>query len=167
MKPRIRWKAIALCILLATALMTGTVVWGLAGTTLRITGMTAVVYTAGEREGEFGTLRALAQQNAVQGTVFDAVIPDEPENYQFVCYRVRLKNNGLLPAEMAEIQLYPSAGDALYYSSGEEITLNPGDEKEVWCVLLTRSDGMKTRSFRVTYYVWGNCMEVRGTHDGV
>ena len=87
------------------------------------------------------------------------------ENYSYYIYTLRLKNNGLVPAEMVEMQVSPIDADVLFYGDTQETVIPPGGEKDVWVVLLTEGTPHSVRDLYITYYLWGHPQEVKYTYD--
>ena len=102
---------------------------------------------------------------ALIGTPFTETLTGNSSDYSFFTYTFRLKNGGLIDAEMVEIQPVPTNGDVLCYTSldssqaAAELTVKAGKERDAWCVVLTSRQNQEqhlvTRSFRITYYIWG------------
>jgi len=82
---------------------------------------------------------------------------------RFVTYTLRLKNNGLLPADAVEMQLMSDAGDVAAFQSPEKLSIGPGEEKTLSMTLLTRTGTGLRRDVLVTFYVWGRHHAMRYT----
>ena len=117
------------------------------------------------REEEFAALQRAMDNDALIGTPFAESVPGTSADYSFFTYTFRVKNKGLIPFEMVEIQPVPANGDVLCYATldgaraNAGLTVAAGKEGDTWCVLLTSAQNQEahlvTRAFRVTYYLWG------------
>ena len=140
--------------------------WALFHTDLQVTGKALQILPASERSAQFDALRAAVSRQSLLGTVLKSGEIGPAENYSYYIYTLRMKNNGLVPAEMVEMQLAPIAADVLFYGDTQETVIPPGQEKDVWCVLLTEGTPHSVRDLYVTYYLWGHPQEVKFTYDG-
>ena len=82
---------------------------------------------------------------------------------QFVTYTLRMKNGGLLPAEMVEMQLVTEAGDIAAYQEPSAVSIGPGGEETISLTLLTASRSSLRRDLVITYYLWGQLYSIRYT----
>ncbi len=160
-----KWTAL---ILIVCVLVVGCAAgYELLNTQLQVTGQGLSIVAAADRAEEFQILQTAMSRNSLEGTVFQSGELSSAENYAFKIYTLRLKNNGLLPAEMIEIQLSPGTGDILYYEEGDEIGLAPGATRDVWVSLLTEDrSGGTARDIYVTYYIWGHPVSMKFTYSG-
>ena len=121
---------------------------------------------ANERAEDFAAVQSAMDQNALTGTPFADSVPGSSFDYDFQTYTLRLKNPGLIDAEMVEIQPVPLTGDMLSFTTldpaqvNANLTVPAGQERDAWCVVLARADQdellLQQRAFRVTYYLWGS-----------
>lgn len=156
----------AAIVLMVLVLLTGAVIgYELFHTAVEVTGATVQAFSASEREQEFQALRHAAEQNAVQGTLLRAAEWQSSGQYSYRVYTLRLKNPGLIPAEMVELQVVPIAEDVLFYGETGEIDLGPGAERNISVVLLTEGQPHPVREIKITYYLWGHPQEVKFTCD--
>jgi len=140
-------------------------IYTLANARLQVTAVTLTAVPAAERADEFTALQTAMDQGALLGTPFTDTLPGTYADYSFFTYAFRLKNGGLIKAEMVEIQPMPVNGDVLCYTTldssqvNANLTVGAGKERDAWCVVLTSipsTEGQQvSRSFRVTYYLWG------------
>ena len=80
-----------------------------------------------------------------------------------------------IDAEMVEIQPIPANGDVLAYATSDASQVNAntivsaGGERDVWSVVLTsaqnQNDRQVSRSFKITYYIWGIPMSVTAKYN--
>ncbi len=173
---------IAAVILLAVALVIGGVaLWGYQNAQLQVSFGQVEALESAVHPQEFEQLFALLSRNAARGVVFGQV--DGPaSDYVILQYTMRVRNRGLVAAEMLEAQISPREGDVLCYSqqeaSGQDVnvpvSVAPGQEILFRCYLLTSkavgAEGCAlrpqhpVREVHVSYYVWGNPFFLRLTY---
>ena len=129
----------------------------------------------GERVQEFTALQTAVDRGALNGTAFTESVPGTAADYSFFTYTFRLRNGGLIDAEMVEIQPIPANGDVLDYATADASQVNTntivsaGGERDVWSVVLTsaqnQTDRQVSRSFKITYYIWGIPMSVTAKYN--
>ena len=101
-------------------------------------------------------LRDQLRLGAVAGTPYIAATElGGPENYQFLTYTVRLRNNTSVPADMIELQVTPMAGDVLQIGSFEDVKLPAGQSVDATATILTDVNMHAIREVTITYYIWG------------
>ena len=111
---------------------------------------------AAGQEALFNDLKTQLRLNAVIGTPY--VEPREltgPEDYQFLTYTVRLRNNSTVPADMVELQITPMAGDILQIGSFDNVKLPAGQTVDATATILTGKNMHAIREVCITYYIWG------------
>ena len=133
------------------------------------------VYPATKQEADFQRWQNAVDNDAVGGTAYAQSIPGTAEDYSYFVYTFRLRNKGLIDAEMVEIQPVPVNGDVLSYSTTDAtsvnngVTVGAGNERDLWSVLITSKQNqdsyLVTRSFYITYYIWGIPMTVTATYN--
>lgn len=158
-------KTAAIVLIVLVLLVGGALCWGLFHTDLEIIGKGLETLNGAERQEDFERLRTAVDRQSLTGTVFKSDALGAPSEYSFYMYTLRLKNSGLVPAEMVEVQISPFSGDVLFYGEEGEIDLSPGQVRDVWCVLLTKGAPSPIRDIYVTYYLWGHPQEVKFTYD--
>ena len=114
----------------------------------------------------FEELKTQVQEQAVIGTAYTTVVPEEAADYKYCTYRVQLKNNCLLDAEMVELQVTPRDGDVLEIGNQSVQTLKAGEETIFEATILTRLDSYTGREINITYYMWGKPFTLRTTVNG-
>ena len=101
-------------------------------------------------------LRVQLRLGAVAGTPYIAATElSGPENYQFLTYTIRLRNNTSVPADMVELQVTPMAGDVLQIGSFEDVKLPAGRSVDATATILTDVNMHPIREVTITYYIWG------------
>lgn len=104
----------------------------------------------------FEELREQLRLGAVVGTPYVAAQElTDAENYQFLTYTVRLKNDCSVPADMVELQVTPMSGDILQIGSFADVKLAAGQTVDVNATILTDRNMHAIREVTVTYYIWG------------
>ena len=115
-----------------------------------------VATEATTQEALFGELKEQLRLGAVVGTPYVAAQElSGAENYQFLTYTVRLRNNCAVTADMVEIQITPMSGDVLQIGSFEDVKLPAGQTVDVSATILTDINMHAIREVTVTYYIWG------------
>ena len=154
-------KTAAIILLVLVLAIGGCLYYGVNHTRLLLTGKSLQVLPAGERPAQFETLKESLEQNTLLGTPLKKGPLGDKENYTYYVYTLRLKNPGLVPAEMVEIQIAPTDPDVLFYSDTQETVIRPGQTRDIWCTLLTEGAPPAARDIYITYYLWGHPMEMR------
>ncbi len=167
-----KYAAIFMIILVLIAGAAG--IYAYAGVKLQIEDVTLKMAEASERVEEFVALQTAIDNGSLAGTAFTDSVSGSSAEYSFFTYTFRLKNKGLIRAEMVEIQPVPVNGDVLSYATLDSgavnagIDISGGSERDAWCVLLTSKQNQDNRvtgrSFRITYYIWGIPMTVTATY---
>ena len=158
-------KAAAIGLIAAVLIVGGVLGYALFNANLQVVAKGMQSLPAGERAAEFEALRVSARQGSLLGTLLKSGEMGPAPNYSFYVYSLRLQNNGLVPAEMVEMQVSPAPQDVLFYGTEEEIVIPPGETRDVWCVLLTEGSPTPVRDLYITYYLWGHPQEVKFTYD--
>ena len=148
-----------LAVLAVLALLT--VLWQTLHQELVVTGQGLNAVEADRLEQEYASWISAIENRQFVGLVYQEEPAAEPA--QFVTYTLRLRNGGLLPAEMVEMQLVTEAGDIAAYQDPEEADIAPGGEGTLSLTLLTVSRASLRRDIIVTYYLWGRLYSIRYT----
>lgn len=157
-------KLAAIILLVLALLIGGAAIWGFSNTRLDMEVEGVRVLDAAQQQAEFDRLSSLLMNNAVRGIVYDTDFTGSSGDYVILQYTIRVRNRGLVKAEMLEAQVVPVKGDVLCYSQQEamgqdvntSIEAAPGQELLFRCYLLTRKDLHAVRELHVSYYIWGN-----------
>ena len=155
----------AIILIVLVLAVAGCLGWALFHTDLQVTGKALQTLPARDRAAQFDALRASVSRQSLLGTVLKSGELGSAEDYSYYIYTLRLKNNGLVPAEMVEMQIAPLDSDVLFYGDTQETVIKPGETKDVWCVLLTKGTPHAVRDLYITYYLWGHAQEVKFTYD--
>ena len=130
--------------------------------TVEATG-TAVVEATAQPE-LFRTLSHQMRNDAVIGTTFRHTALDQPADYQFTVYTVRLKNNCFLTADMVEVQVTPMQGDVLQLADGSARALAARSTGDLGATILTDINMHSVRELNISYYMWGMPFTIRTTY---
>ena len=111
---------------------------------------------AQSQQALFEELQTQLRLGAVVGTPYTAAQElAGPEDYQFLTYTVRLRNNCSVPADMVELQITPMAGDILQVGSSQDVKLPAGQTVDATATILTGVNRHAIREVTITYYIWG------------
>lgn len=158
-------KKAAVCLIVLVVVLAGAMVYGLFNTSLQVIGKGLQIVPASEREAEFQQLRDTVSQRSLLGTIVQSGTLSAAGDYSYYIYTLRIKNPGLVAAEMVELQIAPISADVLFYGETGEIVIGPGETRDVRCVLLTKGTPHAVRDVYVSYYLWGHPYEVKFTYD--
>ena len=168
-----KYMAVFMVVLVLLAAALG--VYTYANIKLQVLDIELQAYPATQQETDFLGWQAAVDNGAVSGTPFTQTIPGTAEDYSYFVYTLRLRNKGLIDAEMVEIQPVPVNGDVLSYSTTDAASINAntviaaGSERDVWNVIITsrqnQDNHIVTRSFYITYYVWGIPVTVTAVYN--
>lgn len=104
----------------------------------------------------FQQLQAQVESGSVLGSTYTSSRQLEgAENYQFLTYTVRLRNNCYVNADMVEVQVTPMDGDVLQLGDFVPKTLPAQATGDIQATILTRLGMHPVRELNVTYYIWG------------
>lgn len=164
-------KTTAILLMILVLAVGGILGYGLFNTSIIVTGKSLQTFSALDRPDEFLSLKYAVEQNSLLGTILHSGQLGEAGEYTYHVYTLRLKNPGLVDAEMVEMQVAPLSQDVLFYTPTdvyghtEEIVIPAGETRDIWCVLLTRGTPHAVRDLRITYYLWGHPHEVKYTYE--
>lgn len=130
---------------------------------VEIVAVDSVGRQASDRQEQFDALKNSVINSTFQGTMFSKGTLGEAGDYALITYTVRLKNQCLVPIDMIEMQIVPTAGDVLQIGDLTPKALPSQTEGNVQATLLTGRDNHSIRELIVTYYVWGVSFTLRTT----
>ncbi|HHU03310.1 MAG: hypothetical protein ACOX54_09505 [Christensenellales bacterium] len=164
-------KKIAITLSIIALLLLGVIIYGVVHTRLDIKLVAPTSTPAKELANEFERWTNAHAIGAVQGVVYDETPIGSIEDYYFNVYGAEIKNNGLIPARMCEMQISPHKGDVLSYSSkvslgkddNTEISIKPGESATLQLIMLTKSQENEVREITVSYYIWGKPFFIKDT----
>lgn len=166
-------KYVAILLILAVLVSAGVGIYAYINTRLQVVSISVSTRSAESDANTFSLLQSRLDNGSSTAAVYTTALDGSASDYGFFTYCVRLHNNGLIRAEMVEVQPYPVNGDALSYTTLDTAQLNAnrileaGEDIELYCTLLTSAANLQnyltSRTFRITYYIWGMPMTVEAT----
>ena len=158
-----KYAAIFMCLLVAAGFALG--IYTYANARLTLVSVSVSTAQGVEKAAEVAALQKAVDHNALAGTAYVDSLPGSSLDYKFETYSFRLKNGGLIDAEMVEVEPVPVEGDKLSYTALDPAQANVNatvparGEQTVRCVVLSDAGQdellRRQRQFRVTYYLWG------------
>ncbi len=133
----------------------GGVAWLYLEATVTVEATGTAVVEASVQPELFQTLSRQMRNGAVIGTTYRQTALDQPSDYQFTVYTVRLKNNCFLTADMIEVQVSPLQGDVLQIGHDTAFALKPRSTGDIQTTVLSDTGTPTMREVTVTYYMWG------------
>ena len=156
--------AIAMVVLVVAAL--GIVGYFYATATVRISAFKAEGVQAAGQAAYFDTLKASAEDGSFIGTLYSGAPTGTADDYVFITYTVRLRNDCLVPLDTIELQVVPADGDVLQIGDTTVHSLAARSEGDLQATILTAKDNHSIRELVVTFYVWGVSFQIRETYGG-
>lgn len=165
-------KTVFILLLCLTLAFAGVIAYELVNLNLSVRFETARMVPCTDQQAQYDRWAGLLAADAVQGTVFDEKAMQPSDAMGFLVYTLHIKNSGLLPAEMVEVQISPEKGDVLAVSGdvsmGKDINegrrIAPGQTETLQLILLTDRDSHAVRTLTITYYIWGHPFTVKKTY---
>lgn len=158
-------KKLAITLIVLVLALGGLIGYGLFNTSLSVIGQGFQKTPASQRSADFETLRQNVEKKSLLGTMLKNETLGDASRYSYYIYTLRIKNPGLVPAEMVELQIAPIEQDVLFYTDTVENVIPPGETRDIWCVLLTEGEPYAVRDIYITYYLWGHEHEVKFTYE--
>ena len=94
--------------------------------------------------------------DAFYGTLYqEPLVWKDAEEYVFLTYNIKLRNDCLIPIDMIEVQVVPQSYDILQMPDLKVKSLELKSEGELEVQILTTKDTHPIREIIVTYYLWG------------
>jgi len=153
-------RAAALALLLITVCVGLLIAYSLYAAELRVTQAEVRVVPAEDMITQFQALNRAVRERALLGKQFQEGPIDNPAAYEFHLYTVRLRNNGLIPADWVRLDVQPEPGDVLQ-SEGEDAGRLPAmGEGEFQAVVLARRDAGAARQLSLTYFIWSRLYNI-------
>lgn len=104
----------------------------------------------------FEQLKASVQQDTFQGTLFQKPTAwKEAEDYVYLTYTLRIRNDCLVPIDMLEVQIVPQSSDILQLGDNSVHSLSMKTEGDLTAQVLSHKNSHSVREIIVTYYLWG------------
>lgn len=157
-----KYAAIISVILLVAALIGVGYLYMTATVTVEAVGVVAV--EAANQPDVFEDLRQQQENGTVLGTSYVSTPLGGAEDYQFLTYTVRLKNNCFITADMVEVQVTPMDGDILQIGDATAYALTARTTGDITATILTDINMHSVRELNITYYMWGLPFSIKTTY---
>lgn len=129
--------------------------------------ITAQGVPAGNDAARFEALKASVDEGTFVGTLYQKPLSwEDADEYIYLNYNVRIRNNCLVPIDMIEVQVVPQSTDILQLGDLGVRSLDAKSEGEMSVLLLAPKDTHSVREMIVTYYVWGVSFSLKTTYGG-
>ena len=105
---------------------------------------------------ELEQLKLAVEQDTFYGTLFQK--PRQwlqASEYVWLTYQLRIRNHCLVPLDMLEVQVVPSADDVLQTAALQVKSLDLKSEGVIDATILTTRNTHSIRELITTYYLWG------------
>ena len=103
----------------------------------------------------FNNLKSKVNASTFVGTRYSNADLGTADQYQFLTYTIRLKNQSFLKAEVIEIRVTPMQGDILQIGEETAHDLPSGQQMDLSATILTDRAMHSVREATVSYYIWG------------
>jgi len=104
----------------------------------------------------FENLKNSVLDGTFQGTLYQKPLEwKDADEYVYLTYTIRLRNNCLVPIDMVEAQVVPQSSDILQVAQLEVRSLDLKSEGDLTVTILAPKDTHSVREMIVTYYLWG------------
>lgn len=104
----------------------------------------------------FENLKQSVLDGTFQGTLFQKPLEwKEADEYVYLTYTIRLRNNCLVPLDMVEAQVVPQSSDILQMAQLDVRSLDLKSEGDLTVTILAPKDTHSVREMIITYYLWG------------
>ena len=132
---------------------------------MAVESVNVIAVEAATQPALFGQLRQQVETGSVLGTAYTSQAwLDDPSNYQFYTYTIRLRNNCFVTADMIEAQVTPMDGDVLQMGDFSVKQLPARSTGDLQVTILTAIGMHPVREINVTYYVWGLPFSLKTTY---
>lgn len=123
---------------------------------VEVINITAQEISAANNPEFFDTLKSSVDQDTFVGTLFQKPLEwKHADEYVFLTYTIRLRNNCLVPIDMVEAQIVPQSTDILQVGELSVRSLDLKSEGDLSVQILAPKDTQPVREIIVTYYLWG------------
>lgn len=112
--------------------------------------------SAGVHPERFEQLKSAVIDGTFQGTLYQKPLEwKNADEYVYLTYTIRLRNNCLVPIDMVEAQVIPLSSDILQIGDFQVRSLGLKKEGDLTVQILAPKDTHSVRELIVTYYLWG------------
>lgn len=104
----------------------------------------------------FEKLKQSIEQETFYGTLYQKPLEwKDASEYVYLTYKLRIRNNCLVPIDMLEVQVVPQTDDILQIADLTVKSLDLKSEGDLTVQILAPKDTHPVREMIVTYYLWG------------
>lgn len=104
----------------------------------------------------FADLKASVENGTFLGTLYQKPLEwKEADEYVYLTYTLRIRNNCLVPIDMVEAQVVPQSTDILQIGDFDIHSLDLKSEGDLTVTILAPRETHSVREMIVTYYLWG------------
>lgn len=147
--------------LLVIAICVGLLIaYSLYGAELRVEQAQVRVVPADDMITQFQSLHRAVQERALLGKQFEEGPTDDPDAYEFHVYTVRIRNDGLIPADWVRLDVQPEPGTVLQSDSESVSQLPSLGSGEIQLVVLARRGSSTASRLSLTYFIWSRSYNV-------
>ena len=105
---------------------------------------------------DFDALKTAIDQETFYGTLYQKPFEWKASSeYVRLTYKIKLRNNCLVPIDMIEVQVVPQADDILQFPDLDVKSLDLKSEGVIETSILAPKNTHSIRDMIVTYYLWG------------
>ncbi len=159
-------KAIAIIMVVLVVAAAGIIGYFYATATVRISAFKAEGAQAVNQAERFAAVKASVEKGGFIGTRFTDEVIGEADDYAFITYTVRLRNDCLAPIDTIELQITPVEGDVLQIGDLSVHSLAARSEGDLTATILTEKGNHSIRELVVTFYMWGVSFQIKETYGG-
>jgi len=132
---------------------------------VRVMDITAQVFSAADDLAAFESLKKAVEEGTFQGTVYHKPSHwKKAEEYIYLTYTLRVRNDCLVPIDMLEVQVVPQSSDVLQIGDFNVRSLDLKSEGDLTVRVLAPRETNPVREMIVTYYLWGVSGSLKTTY---
>lgn len=132
---------------------------------VRVVDITAQGFSASDDTSAFDALKKSVEEGTFQGTLFHKPSQwNRAEDYIYLTYTLRIRNDCLVPIDMLEVQVVPQSSDVLQLADFSIHSLDLKSEGDLTVRVLAPRDTNPVRELIVTYYLWGVSGSLKTTY---
>lgn len=132
---------------------------------VRVVDITAQGFSAADDPKAFETLKQSVEEGTFQGTLFQKPLEwKNAEDYIYLTYTLRIRNDCLVPIDMIEVQVVPQSDDILQIGDFAVHSLEQKSEGSLTVRILAPRTASPVREMIVTYYLWGVSGSLKTTY---
>ena len=149
-------KFVAIALVALLIVMVGLVGYLFLTAEIQVVEVNAKGISAASDVERFEALKESIQNDTFYGTLYQK--PREwkdASEYVLLTYKLRVRNNCLVPIDMLEVQVVPNPNDIAQLPSLDVKSLDLKSEGEIEVQILTARESHSIRELLVSYYLWG------------